>query len=60
MTESEVVLRLEAKLASVDRQRGRAVVTFLVRDDAALEALEKAAGQTCMLGVLVDHSPPQP
>lgn len=57
MTESEVVLRLEAKLAAIDRQRGRAIVTFLVRDDEALKQLK--VGAECMLGVLVDHTPPK-
>lgn len=55
--ESEVVLRLDAKLAAVDRQHGRAAVTFLVRDDDALDALIKALGADCMLGVLVEQPP---
>lgn len=54
MNESEVVLRLDAKLAAIDRQAGRAILTFLVRDDDALVDLTKAVGAECMLGVLVE------
>ena len=60
MTSDDVVVRLDAKLAAVDRQRGRAIVTFLVRDDDQLQALEGAVGADCMLGVLMDHQAPLP
>lgn len=55
MTTEEMVVRIDAKLASIDRQHGRAVVTFLVRDDEQLERLEHSVGAECMLGVLVDQ-----
>jgi hypothetical protein len=57
MTTEEMVVRIDAKLASIDRQHGRSVVTFLVRDDEQLERLERSVGAECMLGVLVDQPP---
>ena len=59
MTTEEMVVRIDAKLASIDRQHGRAVVTFLVRDDDQLERLARSVGAECMLGVLV-NGPDQP
>ena len=58
--EDPFVIRLDAKLASVERQGKRARVTFLVRDDDMLTAMIKSIGADCMLGVLVEDQPLTP
>lgn len=57
MTTEEAVMRLNAKLASVERRSRVALITFVVPVSDEVDKLANQVGEACMLGVLLTHDP---